>query len=349
MEISNRLLARYPDSLSYRAEVAYAMNNIGFAKESKGDARSALASYEGALAILTPVVPRDTTITERIVALGAMHNASGVARRKLGDLAGALREHQQELAIKERLSARNTANFEWHRHTAIARNFLSDIRLWTGDVAGAIADARMGRSIYDALVAHDGTNVGWKLGWAASARRLGVTLLEHNDLDAAARVLDSAQATIGSLGGATAANPAIVREFVATSTARGRALLQQGRGSEALVALEQAVTAGEAALANKPMDLERRRLAADALLARGDASNHPGAASGSTTSWARALVLVDSVARATKETDFLALQAGAMLRLHSGAEARPAVAELLSRGYRRPSFVALLRANGMAP
>jgi len=38
-----------------------------------------------------------------------------------------------------------------------------------------------------------------------------------------------------------------------------------------------------------------------------------------------------------------------MLRLHSGAEARPAVAELLSRGYRRPSFVALLRANGMAP
>ena len=349
VEISNKLLARYPDSLSYRAEVAYAMNNIGFAKESKGDARAALRSYEEALAILAAIVPRDTLKTERIVALGALHNASGVARRKLGDLSGSLRRHQQELAIKERLAGRDTANFEWHRHVAIARNYLSDIRLWTGDASGAIAEARAGRSINGVLVAHDGTNAAWKAAWSGSGRRLGQALLEHDDAAAAVRVLDSTQAVIGSLGGATASSPVIVREFVGTSIARGRALAKLGRGSEALAVLENAVAVGEAALARKPTDLEGRKLVADAFLARGDALDHPGAASGSTTSWARGLVLVDSVARATKETDFLALQAGAMLRLHSVAEARPVVAELISRGYRRPSYVALLQANGMAP
>jgi len=349
VEISNRLLARYPDSLSYRAEVAYAMNNIGFAKESKGDARSALASYEAALAILTAIVPRDTLKTEWIVALGALHNASGVARRKLGDLAGALRQHQEELAIKERLSARDTANYEWHRQIGIARSFLSDIRLWTGDAVGAIAEARAGRAVYRDLVTHDGTNAGWKTGWAGSGRRLGQALLEHDGVVAAAAVLDSTQAVLGSLGGATAANPVIVREFVGTSTARGRALVRLGRESEGLAALEQAITAGEGALARKPADLETRKLTAGAFLARGDAFDHPGAIDGSATSWARALVLVDSVARTTRETDFLALQAGAMLRLHSGAEARPVVSELQTRGYRRPSFASLLRANGMAP
>ena len=348
VEISNNLLARYPDSLSYRAEVAYALNNIGFAKESKGNVRAALAAYAGALAILTPIVPRDTMQTERIVALAAMHNASGVARRKLGDLAGALGEHQQELAIKERLSARDTINYEWRRHVGTAHNFLSDIRLWTGDAAGAIADARAARSGYGSLVTHDGTNVGWKTSWSASGRRLGTALFEHNDIDAAVRVLDSTEAVLSGLGGPTATNPSIVREFVGTSTARGRALLQQGRGGEALTALEQAASASEAALAKQPSDLERRKLAADAFIARGDALDHPGAASGSTTSWARALVLVDSVARSTKETEFLVLQASAMLRLHSRAEAKPVIAELLSRGYRRPSWMALLRATQVA-
>ena len=348
VEISNTLLARFPDSLSYRAEVAYALTNIGYAKAGKGDARAALTSFESARTMLDAIVPRDTQKTDWIVTLGVLHNASGVARRKLGDLAGALREHRQELAIRERLSARDTANYEWRRHVGIGHNFLSEILVWTGDAAGAIAEARSARAIYARLVAHDGANVLWKTEWVVSGRRLGDALFEHGDNEAAARVLDSAQVLLASLGGAAAANPDVVRHFVATSTARGRVLARVGRAGEGLASLEQAVTAGEANLAKRPTDLDRRKLASDAFLARGDALDRPGAASGSTTSWARALVLVDSVARATKETEFLALQAGAMLRLHSSAEARPVVAELLARGYRRPSFIALLGANQIA-
>jgi tetratricopeptide (TPR) repeat protein/predicted Ser/Thr protein kinase len=349
VQVSDRLIAQYPDSLSYRAEVAYALNNIGFAREAKGDASAGLASYQAALAIMTPLVRRDTANTSWRSTLASFHNASGVARRKVGDLAGALRDHQEELAIKEALTKRDTANREWQRSVAVAHFYLSDIRLWTGDANNALSEARAARDILTSLVAHDSTNVAWRIGLAAAYRRMGVALLEGNNAPGAVRALDTASATLGRLPPSVAANTAFQREGTAIGAARARALFQSGRASEALPRIEQVIAAGEAAIAKTPGDLTQRKLVADSYLVLGEVLNRPGDASGATTAWARALVMVDSLARAAKETDVLALQATAMLRLRGNSEARPVVDELLRRGYRRPSFVALTRASGVNP
>jgi tetratricopeptide (TPR) repeat protein/predicted Ser/Thr protein kinase len=344
--ISNGLLAHYPDSLAYKAEVAYALNNIGFAREAKGDATAGLASYQAAIALLTPLVQRDSTKTEWLLALGGVHNASGVARRKLGDLAGALEDHKSELVANERVARRDSTNRGWQRYLAITHTYLSDIRLWRGDAAGALAELRIARPTFTSLVHIDGTNAQWGLGLANNYRRTAQLLIEQRDPTSALRELDSATARLERLRAAGSA-PNLVREGTAIAAARARALTQLGRRVEARVGTEEALAAAEAAMAQKPGDRELRKIAADCYLAYGDLINAPGRESGAATAWAHALTMADSLARSSRDTDILALQASAMLRLRGGAEAKPIVAELMQRGYRRPSFIELLRSNGI--
>ncbi len=347
VSISNELLSRYPDSVSYRAEVAYALNNMGFAREAKGDARAALEKYRAALAIMAPLVRRDSTHTEWVVTLASLHNAAAVAERKTGELDASLRDHRAELAIKTALLARDTTNKDWQRYLAIAHNYMGDILLWTGQVAPAIAQLDSGRRIYESLVAGDEKNVAWKLGLSSSYRRTAGARLESGDAAGALRELELGRALTEVLGTANATNPALPREQAATGVARARALMRLGRTADARASAAKAVEIADAAFAKKPADLERRKLLADANIVLGEALSLPADAGGATTAWARALVLVDSVASATKETEFLALQATAMMHL-GGSGATSAVNELTRRGYRRPSFVALARTKGVA-
>ena len=347
VRVSDRLIARFPDSLSYRAEVAYSLNNIGFVREAKGDAAAALASYRTAIAILTPLVRADT-VTDWKIALAAVHNASGVAQRKLGDLRGSLNEHQQELAIKQSLANTDSTNRQWQRLVAIAHTYLSDIRLWTGDVDGASSDMQAAQLISAALVAHDSTNVSWEIALASSRRRSGQLRLERNDGAGALRELDVARdvlARTARMAPANVSNASYGRETVAVGTARGRALTRLGRTAESRRILDEVLALGEAGLSKRPSDLDFRRVVADAYIARAEV---PAETGGVTAPLARALVLVDSIARSTKETEFLVLQAKALLRLSGPAEAQPMVTELLRRGYRRPSFMELLRAKGVS-
>ncbi len=350
VRVSDRLLAQYPESLAYRAEVAYAHNNIGFAKIAKGDTRGGLASYQAALAILAPLVKRDTSNTDWIIALAAVHNAAGVSRRKLGDLSGALSDHRQELALRIALARRDTTNREWQRFVALAQAYLSDIKLWTGDVDGALADVHAARATYESLVTSDSSNVAWCNGLASIYGRLARLLLERNDATGALHELDRERAVlerIARLGAANAASATYKREVIASATARGSALLQSGRARDARASVELGLAAGESAMAAKPNDLEYRRLVAGAYIGLGEILSRAENAGASTIPWARALVFVDSLARSAKETEFLALQAEAMLHLHGKDEARPIVSELIRRGYRRPSFLRLIRANGL--
>ena len=84
VRISDRLMAHYPDSVAYRAEVAYALNNIGFIKEAKGDAPAALRSYRAALAIIDPLVKRDSTQVNWVITQSALRNCgrSGPAENR---------------------------------------------------------------------------------------------------------------------------------------------------------------------------------------------------------------------------------------------------------------------------
>ncbi len=341
--VSERLIRLYPDSLQYRAERAYALNNMGFAQEAAGDIGGALRSYQECLALLKDLTRRDPARTDWQIALGAAYNATAVAQRKSGDLAGALANHRAELAVREGLVARDTGNVDLRRFPATAHSYLSDIRLWLGDTRGALDDADAATAIYAALVARDTTNMDRRLGLATSERRRGQILLESGEPGKALASLESSRAHLERIVAASPKNVRARRELVATHVQRGLALLALGQRGAALAVLAPAAVAADSALAAKPRDWEWRRLSGESHLAHGEVRDRDGDAAGAKESFALALAAVDSVATASRATDMLALKAGALARLGRVDEARVVAAELARRGYRPPSFTALVR------
>jgi len=341
--ISKRLIAHYPDSLGYREELAYALNNIGFAKQAKGDLAGAVEWYRASRGINQELVNLRPDSLAWQVSLAAEYNAEAVAERKLGDLAGALANHDRELEIKEALLAHDTTNRERQHYVAIAHAYRGELRVLMGDVPGAIADAHAAHAIFASLVVHDTSDAVMQWSLARSDRQLGQALLERGDAIGALRELHEGQPLIFHWLARNPGDPYMTGESVLTSIAESRALLALGRVPEAIVSARRATVAGDSTLEAKPGDIESHRAAGDADVALGAALARAGNVRGARDAWMRALTAVDSIARADPETEILAVRAAAMLELGRKDEAAPVVQELARRGYKRPTFVRLVQ------
>ncbi len=346
--ISRRLIAHYPDSLEYRAELAYALNNIGFAKEASGDVRGALASYTASLGINQSLVNRDPAKLDWQVSLAAEHNAAAVAQRKLGDLTGALASHDTELAIKQSLLAHDSTNVEYEHYVGIAHAYRGELRMLTGDEKGALEDASATRALYARIVAHDTTNASMQWSLAKTDRQIAQIHLEEGNPHAALAELSAGQVIIRRLLLKSPANPRAAAERILAGTVEAQGLLATGRTNDALLAAQRAVFEADSAVATKPSDIEHRLAAAEASLAAGDAESRAGDAASARAAWTHALALIDSTATATRETELLAVQATAILELGRENDATSLVTELERRRYRRPSFLRLVRKHQRA-
>jgi tetratricopeptide (TPR) repeat protein len=132
-------------------------------------------------------------------------------------------------------------------------------------------------------------------------------------------------------------------ETMLAGITESRVLLALGRVHDALASAQRASVASESKLKTRPNDIEAHRAAGDAYVALGTALSRSGDARGANDAWSHALSLEDSLVRADPETELLAVQAAALLDLGRRDDAKPVVAELTRRGYRRPTFVQLVR------
>ena len=363
VRISERLIARFPDSTSYKRELASALSNIGSAREAKGDLGGALQAYGQGLALDQGIAGRDGSRGDADARgeLALAYNTVGVAQRKRGDLAGALASHRAELAIWNALAAQDPADQAVRRSLANAHAFVSFVQLARGERDSALAEARAARDLFARLVAHDASNTVWRIDLATSENVLAQDLLArgvlapdavgHAPARSAAAALPHVEASLALLapliGGATP-KPRAARVETAARTTLGRVLLHLGRTPAANASARAAVAGGERALARKPADLEQRRALGDAYLGLGDVLARTGDASGARASWSRALALVDSASRATGHIELRALRATALFDLGADDAARPLATALVQGGYRSPAVVELWQRRGVA-
>jgi tetratricopeptide (TPR) repeat protein len=347
--ISRRLIAHYPDSLGYREELVYALNNIGFAKEAKGDLPGALASYRSAIGINQELANRDPTRTDWQVSLANLQNAQAVALRKIGDLPGALASHDRELALKAAVVAHDTTDRDRQLSLAVGHAYRGELHMLMGDIDGALTDARAAHAIYAALAAHDTSNSMYAYGLAKSDRQIAQLELERGDAASALRGATDDEALTAHLLAASPENPLAASEAVLARTLESRALLAMGNARGAIQSAERAAAAGAAAVRKKPENIERHRAAADAYVALGDARARVGDGSGARDAWTYGLALLDSTALKGAQTEVLAVQAATLLDLGRPNDAEPVVATLEQRGYRRPTFLRLVHERERPP
>ena len=343
---AERLAARFPDSTAYRRDLASALSNIGSAREAAGDLAGALGAYRRSVALDRALADRDTAAGVRAeLALG--YNALAQAQRKAGDLRGAVASHDSARGLLEAVVARDTAEALYRRYLGITHFHLSGARLALGDAAGAAADADSARAVYAALVARDAANAEWRQDLVAGGRALAQARLAGADAPGALRALAASEPLLAGLLAATPVNQRARREWAAAATLRARALLAAGRHAAALPGALAAADTTAALLERRPRDLERMRGLGEAYLALGDLMAAAGDPAGAAQVRGRALAAVDSAARATGQTELLAVQAAALAALGRTDDAWSVITELRRRGYRHPDYVARLRRLGL--
>jgi tetratricopeptide (TPR) repeat protein len=212
-----------------------------------------------------------------------------------------------------------------------------------GDIDGALVDAQAAHDAFASLAAHDTSDAVLKWQLAKSDRQVAQALLERGDAEKSLAQLHAGDAEIARALAKNPADPYMVGERMLAGISESRTLLALGRARDALTAAQRASAASTATLKEKPDDIETHRAAADASVALGAALSRSGDARGAHDAWVHAIALEDSITRVDPETELIAVQASALLHLGEREEAKPLVDELAHRGYRRPTFVRLVR------
>ncbi|HEU4722880.1 MAG TPA: protein kinase [Gemmatimonadaceae bacterium] len=347
LAITKALVARAPDSVRFHNELGQASSNIGSVKEFKGDLPGALSAFRDAIRAQENVVRRDSMTLDWQMDLANSYNSIGVVQRKLGDFAGALASHRAELALKQRLVARDPPNQVYKHRLAAALAFLAELDLTLGNAEDATREGNASLDLYTALAAADTSNPD-KRRFLGTAHRIDATIaLERGNTAEALRALGESRALLDPQISPTPNNAAWQTALARTLTLSSFALTAAGRPQDAEAEARRAVSIVEPVVAKRPTDQFARLALADAYIAAGDAARRRGDTTAARGAYTGALAAVDSVARATGVAELRVLQSTALVALGRLDDARPIVRALDRQGYRRPRWLARMRAAGL--
>src|SRR5207249_4386721 len=133
-----------------------------------------------------------------------------------------------------------------------------------------------------------------------------------------------------------------------TLSVNGLVLTARGQAPAGAAAARRAAAVAAPLVAKRPGDQNMRMALAEAYVSLGGALRRQGDRSGARHAWSDAVATIDSVARATGVTDQLAALSTALLELDRVRDAEPVVEDLLRRGYRRVTWIAIVRAHAPA-
>ena len=344
LAITKQLVAGAPDSVRFRNELGQAGSNIGTVRESKGDLPGALAAFREAIRAQEYAVSRDSTKLDWQMDLANSYNAAGVVQRKLGDYAGALASHRAEFALKQRLVARDPPNQVYKLRLATAHSFLAELDLALGKTEDATREANASRDLYAALAAADTSNPDRRRFLATAHRIAGTIALDRGRTAEALSAVAASRALLDPQLAKTPNNGVWKIALARTLTLSSYALTAAGRARDAEVDARRAIAMVEAELAKRNSDRSGRLSLAEAHVAAGDALQRTGDTTAARRAWAAALAAVDSAARTTAIVELSTI---ALVNLGRLDEARPLVRTLEQQGFRRPRWLARMRAAGL--
>jgi len=333
---------------SFEIALGLAMERIGRAKETTGDLAGARAAFLESVREKEHAVGRDTRALIWQFQLGEAYADLALVQRKLGDYAGALALHRAGLALMKPFARTDSLNqpydglYKWRR--ALAYAALAETEAMVGKIAAAARESAMARGLYTELAAADTGDASTRLRLARVTRIDAMVALERNDKDEALR---SATAGRVLLALRSEQVPTVTRrlELARNHTLSAQALTESGRGRQAISEGKDAIAPLELLLANRPSEQIVRFALVEANIALGDAYAQLGDTQASRNSWRIGLALVDSTRGATENSDFRVLRSIILANLGRIDEARPIADSLLTQGYRRPRWMARMRAT----
>ncbi len=158
-----------PESL---ARLAYAAWGLAQLTGEIGDKQDALTSYEQSIAILTPLVEANPTVTQYQSGLAGSHNNIGNLLSATGKPGEALAAYEKEREIRERLVAANPTVTDFQSDLAASHLNIGILLSETGEPGEALAAFEKAREIRERLVAANPTVTDFQSDLGATLNNL---------------------------------------------------------------------------------------------------------------------------------------------------------------------------------
>ncbi len=191
---------RDPKNATERAQLAVALNKLGFVRQRLGDLAAARRHFNEELSLyetLTAADPEQKRWRERLI---NAHSYVGGLLDATGDEEGAVTHRRAEIAIGTELHRHDPANADWHRNLAVARMHLGDLLRRRGDVAGALALIENAERLLEELVGRKEARKSWRKDLAVVRTAHARALLAGGHVAQAVTVSRRANAEITSTG-----------------------------------------------------------------------------------------------------------------------------------------------------
>jgi tetratricopeptide (TPR) repeat protein len=259
LAIRQRLAESDPQNGDYQNEVYRSLLSFADLYGHDENWSEAIGVLEKALGRLEPIAARDP-------GNGLWQNNLSTLHQRLGDLYARERnlekaaEHfQNDLAIREKLAAANPERDEWQQYLANAYNRMGDIRLQDKQYEEALAWYRRALAIRERLAPAVADNAEWQSLLAGEHVKIARALVQDGKKEEGAESYQKAIAIFARLAELDPGN--VSWEQMTTVALLERASLlanMDGRGSDAIAALQQAVTIQSKLVAADPKFMPRR-------------------------------------------------------------------------------------------
>ncbi len=242
-----------PESLARLASAAFGLGKLS---DEIGDKQDAIKSYEQSIAILTPLVDTNPTVTEFQSDLAKCHHNIGSLLSETGKPGEALVAYEKSREIRERLVEANPTVTKFQNDLAASHNNIGTLLSETGKPGEALAAFERAREIRERLVAANPTVTDFQSGLAMSHNNIGVQLRLTGKPGEALAAYEKAREIRERL---VEANPTVTKfqNDLATSHHNiGSLLKETGKPGEALAACEKAREIRERLMAANPTDTD---------------------------------------------------------------------------------------------
>lgn len=345
LQTSERLIRLQPEHAEWQIELSYALNNLGAVARDQGQIGEALAYFRRSARLKAAVLstrPDDDALRYDLVDTLSWISSGDVSEGRLSEAAAG---YAEQIAMLRRLVAKKPDALVWKRRLATSLLSAGQLASSRGDPDEARARIEESIAKLSELTRNEPDNKVW-------ARDLVLAHIEAGEIadgrgDARSRAAHASFAE------------RMIRDMQASGDA-STALRRLNAASRLLIARSQP----DAAIADAMHDaaiLDLQRIAdasnggihetfliAKALISRGTYRSRHGSTLEAREDWTRAIALIGSTAKTSKDPHVIAAWVSAQLLLGERERVETQRAWLSRIGYRAPDFVDIAGA-GDAP
>ena len=158
-----------------------ALYQIGEVRVEQGDYAGAMPLFRQSLALIGPLVARDSSNSAWQLGLGASHFGVGLVHWRNSQLDSALAHFTPYLAITQRLVTRAPDSVNFRNELGMANSNIGSVKQSKGDLAGALAAFDAAIRAYEDAVRRDTTKLDWRMNLADGYNAAGVVQQKLGD------------------------------------------------------------------------------------------------------------------------------------------------------------------------